>query len=86
MILHLLHNPALYRDCAALLTEHDTLLLLDDAATDAFIRSLTQLPCSVKVLDSADPNAKDQPLEPERITEDEWVRLAIAHRHPMPCG
>ena len=86
MILHLLHNPALYRDCAALLTEHDTLLLLDDAATDAFIRSLTQLPCSVKVLDSADPNAKDQPLEPERITVDEWVRLVIAHRHSMTWG
>ena len=86
MILHLLHNPALYRDCAALLTEHDTLLLLDDAATDAFIRSLTQLPCSVKVLDSADNHANDQSLEPERITVDEWVRLVIAHRHSMTWG
>lgn len=86
MILHLLHNPALYRDCAALLTEHDTLLLLDDAATDAFIRSLTDPPCSVKVLGPTDNIEKGQPLEPERITVDEWVRLVIAHRHSMTWG
>jgi sulfur transfer complex TusBCD TusB component (DsrH family) len=86
MILHLLHNPALYRDCAALLTEHDTLLLLDDATDDTFIRSLTHLPCSVKVLDSADSRTKGQPLEPQRITVDEWVSLVIAHRHSMTWG
>ena len=86
MILHLLHTPALYRDFAALLTEHDTLLLLDDAADDAFIRSLTHLLCPLKVLDSADNHAKGQPLAPERITVDEWVRLVIAHRHSMTWG
>ena len=58
MILHLLHSPASYQECAALLTEHDTLLLLDDAADDAFIRTLTQLPCSVKVLGPADNTEK----------------------------
>ena len=86
MILHLLHSPASYRECAALLTEHDTLLLLDDAANVAFIRTLTQLPCSVKVLGPADPNAKNQPLEPEPITVDDWVRLVIAHNHSMTWG
>jgi hypothetical protein len=86
MILHLLHSPASYRECAALLTQHDTLLLLDDAADDAFIRTLTHLPCSVKVLVPADNNAEGQPLGPERITVDEWVRLVIAHRHSMTWG
>ena len=86
MVLHLLHTPALYRECAALITEHDTLLLLDDAANDAFIRSLTDLPCSVKVLDSADKHGKGDALEPERITVDEWVHLVIAHRHSMTWG
>ena len=86
MILHLLHSPASYHECAPLLTEHDTLLLLDDAADDAFIRTLTQLPCSVKVLGPTEDNATGQPLEPERIGVDEWVRLVIAHRHSMTWG
>ena len=86
MILHLLHSPASYHECAALLTEHDTLLLLDDAADDAFIDTLTHLPCSVKVLGPADNIRNGQPLEPERITVDEWVRLVIAHRHSMTWG
>lgn len=86
MILHLLHSPALYHECAALLTEHDTLLLLDDAADDAFIDTLTHLPCSVKVLGPTDNIETSQPLEPERITVDEWVRLVIAHSHSMTWG
>ena len=46
MILHLLHSPALFDECTALLTEHDTLLLLDEAADDTFIGTLTPLPCA----------------------------------------
>jgi hypothetical protein len=40
----------------------------------------------VKVLGPADNTEKGQPLEPERITVDEWVRLVIAHRHSMTWG
>ncbi|MDA7596068.1 hypothetical protein N8723_04815 [Luminiphilus sp.] len=86
MILHLLHSPALFDECTALLTEHDTLLLLDEAADDTFIGTLTPLPCAVKVLRPADSHVNGPRLGPENITVDDWVALVIAHRHSMTWG
>ena len=86
MILHLLHSPALFDECRALLTEHDTLLLLDEAAGDTFIGTLASLPCAVKVLRPADSQPNGPRLGPESITVDEWVALVIAHRHSMTWG
>ncbi len=86
MILHLLHHPSLYEECAALLTEHDTLLLLDEAADAGFINTLGQLPCSVRVLNAAANSLENHALGLEYITVDEWVGLVITHRHSMTWG
>ena len=86
MILHHLHHPSLYGQCVALLSEHDTLLLLDEAVDTAFISTLDQLPCAVRILKSATNRSEAETFGVQCITVDEWVDLVIAHRHSMTWG
>ena len=84
MVLHLLYGQQQLQDCLALLTNDDTLLVMDAellAVTDA----LESLPCSVMLLDDSEPNGANNGSIPI-IDTTGWIELVSQHPHSMSWG
>jgi hypothetical protein len=84
MVLHLLYGQQQLQDCLALLTNDDTLLVMDAKlleVTDA----LESLPCSVMLLDDSEPNGANNGSLPI-INTTGWIELVSQHPHSMSWG
>jgi hypothetical protein len=84
MVLHHLYGQQQLQDCLALLTNDDTLLVMDAElleVTDA----LESLPCSVMLLDDSEPNGANNGSIPI-IDTTGWIELVSQHPHSMSWG
>jgi hypothetical protein len=84
MVLHHLYGQQQLQDCLALLTNDDTLLVMDAElleVTDA----LESLPCSVMLLGDSEPNGANNGSLPV-IDTTGWMELVSQHPHSMSWG
>ena len=86
MVLHMLHSSRQLDTCLALLSEQDTLLVMDPSVVLAQPGRFEGLPCSVSVLcepSQAKSHTNSNLMAAKVISHAEWVELACAHPHNM---
>ena len=81
MVLHLLFGQQQLRDCLAFLAADDTLLVMDAELLEVS-DVLESLPCSVMLLDDAEPNGANNGSLPI-IDTTGWIELVSQHPHSM---
>jgi len=86
MVLHMLHSSRQLDICMALLSEQDTLLVMDFNIILAEPKRFEGLPCAISVL--CEPgqtlsNLNTKSITAESISDTDWVELLCAHPHNM---
>ncbi len=84
MVLHMLHSSGQLDACLALLSERDTLLVMDPGIIVAESGRLKDLPCPVSVLCepcSASSDVSATVMTAAQISVAEWVELVCIHTH-----
>ena len=86
MVLHMLYSSQQVDACLALLSERDSLLVMDPSIIMAESWRFEGLPCPVSVLrepDSASSDVSVNVMTVEQISVAEWVELVCVHTHNM---
>ena len=86
MVLHMLHSSRQLDICMALLSEQDTLLVMDFNIILAEPKRFEGLPCAISVL--CEPgqtlsNLNAKSITAESISDTDWVELLCAHPRNM---
>ena len=86
MMLHMIHSTRQLEQCRALLTDDDTLLVMDSSVIESEPERFADLPCPVRVLSESSTTAADATEElgiARQISIADWVRLTCQHPHNM---
>ena len=86
MMLHMIHSTRHLEQCRALLTDDDTLLVMDSSVIESEPERFAGLPCPVCVLSESGTTAADALPEvgvARQISITDWVQLACQHPHNM---
>ena len=86
MVLHMLHSSRQLDTCLALLSEQDTLLVMNLNVILAEPERFEGLPCDVSVLHEpgqSPSNLSTSLLAAELISDTDWVELLCTHPHNM---
>ena len=83
MTLHMLYRTNRLKDCLALATATDTLLVMEPSVLESIKDHIPTMPCPVLLL--CDGASKDHSTASEitQIDVDEWVRLVAERPHSM---